>query len=51
MNLDNSICANCGKPKWRHYEVPVLETEKPFWECEIVRNSGVNYRFKKEKRR
>lgn len=41
------ICANCGKKKSSHYEVPILEGEKPIFECSIVRDNGRNYRFKK----
>lgn len=50
MEIKEQICANCGKPKSRHYEAPTLEGEKPIFECEIVRDSGKNYRFKKIKK-
>jgi len=46
---DTEICKNCGKPKWRHYKIPKLEGEIQKFECEIVRDSGINYRFKKSK--
>ncbi|KKM19612.1 hypothetical protein LCGC14_1653800, partial [marine sediment metagenome] len=50
LNKDyDEICENCGKPKKRHYEAPVLEGEKPIFECSIVRDSGINYRFKPKK--
>ena len=48
--LKKEICAHCGKEKKYHYEVPVLEGEKPIFECDIVRDDcNKNYRFKKLK--
>lgn len=44
----DEICRNCGEPKWRHYEVSILEGEKPIFECSIVRDSGINYKFRKK---
>ncbi len=48
-SLENDICENCGELKRNHYEVPVLEGQKPIFECEIIRGSGKNYRFKPKK--
>ncbi len=48
-NQGDEICANCGEPKSKHYEVSVLEGEKPYFQCSIVRDSGINYRFKLKK--
>ena len=49
IEMEKEICENCGELKSRHYEVPILEGEKPIFECFIVRNSGKNYRFKLKK--
>ena len=45
--MDKEICANCKEPKWKHYEVPTIEGEKKIFECQIVRDSGKNYRFRR----